>query len=97
MRIDERVYLLVDELDASVYEYLLGEILYVLEHDSSGRFIFTSHNLRALETLSKDAIAFTTINPQNRYYRFNNVKPRLVLAWAELHQDELLANWKIVI
>ncbi len=75
MRIDEGVCLLVDELDAGVYEYLLGEILYVLEHDSSGQFIFTSHNLRALETLSKDAIVFTTINPKNRYCRFNNVKP----------------------
>lgn len=75
MRIDEKVCLLVDELDAGVYEYLLGEILYVLEHDSLGQFVFTSHNLRALETLSKDALVFTTINPQNRYCRFNNVKP----------------------
>ena len=71
---DKKVCLVVDELDAGVYEYLLGEILYVLENDAEGQFLFTSHNLRALETLSKDAIVFTTTNPENRYIRFLNIK-----------------------
>lgn len=71
---DEKVCLVVDELDAGVYEYLLGELLYVLEKKSKGQFIFTSHNLRALETLSKDCVIFTTTNPNNRYIRLNNIK-----------------------
>lgn len=36
--------------------------------------IFTSHNLRPLETLDKGFIAFTTTNQNNRYIRFTNVK-----------------------
>ena len=36
--------------------------------------IFTSHNLRPLETLDKGFIAFTTTNPMNRYIRMINVK-----------------------
>ncbi len=71
---DENVCLVVDELDAGIYEYLLGELVYVLEESAQGQFIFTSHNLRVLETLSKDAIVFTTTNPLNRYLRFANVK-----------------------
>lgn len=73
MRHDEKVCLVVDELDAGVYEYLLGELLSVLEDNAKGQFIFTSHNLRALETLSKESIVFTTTNPENRYIRLTYV------------------------
>lgn len=70
---DERVCLVVDELDAGVYEYLLGELVGVLEDNAKGQFIFTSHNLRALETLSKESVVFTTTNPDNRYIRLTYV------------------------
>lgn len=36
--------------------------------------IFTSHNLRLLETIDKGFIAFTTVNPDKRYIRMINVK-----------------------
>ena len=36
--------------------------------------IFTSHNLRPLETIDKGFIAFTTTNPDQRYIRMTNVK-----------------------
>ena len=36
--------------------------------------IFTSHNLRPLETIDKGFIAFTTTNQKNRYIRLTNVK-----------------------
>ena len=39
-----------------------------------GQLIFTSHNLRPLETLDRGFIAFTTTNPENRYVRMTNVK-----------------------
>ncbi|WP_163249081.1 AAA family ATPase [Clostridium niameyense] len=68
------VCLVVDELDSGIFEYLLGEILNILEENAKGQFIFTSHNLRALEKLSKGSIVFTTINPKNRYVRLTNVK-----------------------
>lgn len=71
---NEQILLAVDELDAGVFEYLLGEILDVVKDRSKGQFIFTSHNLRALEKLDKDSIVFTTTNPDNRYIKFTSVK-----------------------
>ena len=64
----------VDELDSGVFEYLLGEILRIIAEKGKGQLIFTSHNLRPLETLDKSFIAFTTTNPNNRYLRMTNVK-----------------------
>jgi AAA15 family ATPase/GTPase len=71
---DPRICIAVDELDAGVFEYLLGEILQILEGSGKGQLVFTSHNLRVLETIDKNSILFTTVNPQNRYIRFANVK-----------------------
>lgn len=64
----------IDELDAGIFEYLLGEILRILSEKGKGQLIFTSHNLRPLETLDRGFIAFTTTNPVNRYIRMSNVK-----------------------
>lgn len=64
----------IDELDTGVFEYLLGELLKIISEKGKGQLIFTSHNLRPLETLDRGFIAFTTTNPKNRYIRFNNVK-----------------------
>ena len=64
----------IDELDSGIFEYLLGEILRILSEKGKGQLIFTSHNLRPLETIDKSFIAFTTTNPHNRYIRLCNVK-----------------------
>lgn len=64
----------VDELDAGIFEYLLGEILRIISEKGKGQLVFTSHNLRPLETIDKGFIAFTTTNPENRYIRMANVK-----------------------
>ncbi len=64
----------IDELDSGVFEYLLGELLSIISERGKGQLIFTSHNLRPLETLDRGFIAFTTTNPQNRYTRMTNVK-----------------------
>lgn len=66
--------LAIDEIDSGIFEYLLGEILQVIDESGKGQLIFTSHNLRPLETLHKRSIIFTTANPQNRYIRLANVK-----------------------
>lgn len=68
------VTIAVDELDAGIFEYLLGELLRIIAEKGKGQLIFTSHNLRPLETLDKGCIAFTTTNPNNRYIRPKNVK-----------------------
>lgn len=64
----------IDELDAGIYEYLLGELLCVIQETGKGQLIFTSHNLRPLEMLHKSSLLFTTTNPKNRYIRLTNVK-----------------------
>ncbi len=61
--------LVVDELDSGIFEYLLGEILGVLNEEAKGQLIFTSHNLRAFEKLNIKNIICTTTNPENRYIR----------------------------
>ena len=64
----------IDELDAGIFEYLLGELLRIISEKGKGQLIFTSHNLRPLETIDRGFIAFTTTNPENRYIRMVNVK-----------------------
>lgn len=64
----------IDELDSGVFEYLLGELLRIIANQGQGQLIFTSHNLRPLETLRRECIAFTSTNPDKRYIRFRNVK-----------------------
>lgn len=64
----------IDELDAGIFEYLLGEMLRIISENGKGQLIFTSHNLRPLETLNKNFIMFTTTDPENRYIHLTNVK-----------------------
>ena len=64
----------IDELDSGIFEYLLGEILRIISEKGKGQLIFTSHNLRPLETIDRGFIAFTTTNPEMRYIRMSKVK-----------------------
>ena len=68
------ICLAIDELDAGIFEYMLGELLDIFNKNAKGQLIFTSHNLRALEMLDKDSILFSTANPNRRYIRMKNVK-----------------------
>lgn len=67
--------LVIDELDAGIFEYLLGELVSVIQDGGMGQLIFTSHNLRPLETLDWHSLVFTTTNPRKRYERLKGVKP----------------------
>lgn len=64
----------IDELDSGIFEYLLGELLRIISEKGKGQLIFTSHNLRPLETLDRGFIAFTTTNPSKRYIRLAHIK-----------------------
>lgn len=70
---EKSVTVAIDEFDAGIFEYLLGEILQSLEQSGKGQFIFTSHNLRPLEVIDKKYLYFTTTNPQNRYIRLKKI------------------------
>ena len=49
---------MIDELDSGIYEYLLGECLEVMQDKAKGQLIFTSHNLRPLESSLKTILCF---------------------------------------
>lgn len=68
------ICLAIDELDAGVFEYMLGELLDIFNRNAKGQLIFTSHNLRALEMLEKESIMFSTANPEKRYIHMKNIK-----------------------
>ncbi len=87
---DRSITVAVDELDAGIYEYLLGELLTGLETYGKGQFIFTSHNLRPLEVLRKESLIFTTSNPDNRYIRLKGVGRTNNL--RNLYLREILGN-----
>ena len=71
---DKSIFVAIDELDAGIFEYLLGEILKVIKDTGKGQLIFTSHNLRPLEVLDNSNIYFTTTNPNNKYIQFVGIK-----------------------
>ena len=90
-----------DEFDAGIFEYLLGEILQVIQNSGKGQFIFTSHNMRPLEVLNKEFIWFTTTDPHMRYTKLaglgetNNLR-RVYYREIALHEhyDNLYSETK---
>ena len=68
------VCLVVDEMDAGIFEYLLGELIGVIADEAKGQLIFTSHNLRVMEKLDKKHIICSTINPFNRYISLKGIE-----------------------
>ena len=68
------ICLVIDELDAGIFEYMLGELLDIFRNSAKGQLIFTSHNLRALEMLDKESIMFSTTNPDNRYIHMKSIR-----------------------
>ena len=89
------VCLAIDELDSGIFEYLLGEILEILSTKIKGQLIFTSHNLRILEKIDKNKVVFSTINPDNRYIKFEmkddeNLRDMYLRELVIQEQDEQL-------
>jgi AAA15 family ATPase/GTPase len=68
------VFLAVDEFDAGVFEFLLGEFLSILQEQMKGRLIFTSHNLIILERLDANSIRFSTVDENKKFVPFVGVK-----------------------
>lgn len=71
---DSSIFVAIDEMDAGIFEYLLGEILETIKSTGKGQLLFTSHNMRPLEVLDNSSIYFTTTNPDNKYIKFTGIK-----------------------
>ena len=52
----------IDELDAGIFEYLLDEILEVLNENAQGQLFFTSHNLRAVQLGGQEEAIYAETN-----------------------------------
>lgn len=63
----------IDEIDSGIYEYMLGELLSILNESAQGQLVFTSHDLRLLEVLPYKNHLFTTVNPENRFSRLEGI------------------------
>lgn len=85
----ESVIVAIDELDAGIFEYLLGEIFLVLKEEAKGQLLFTSHNLRPLEILNPYQVVFTTANPLARYLVMKPSKKKVNLRDYYLRSIEL--------
>lgn len=68
-------FVAIDELDSGVFEYLLGELLSVIDSFGRGQLLFTAHNLRVLELLPTSDIVLTTSDPKNRFVKFKGSRP----------------------
>lgn len=71
---DPNSIVVIDELDAGIFEFLLGELLELFLNNGKGQLIFTSHNLRILEVLNSENIIFSTNNEENRYIKMKGVR-----------------------
>ena len=71
---DPNVFVVIDELDAAIYEYLLGDVVKILNNHGRGQLLFTSHNLRVLEVLGVENIMVTTTNEMNRFIHLKDIK-----------------------
>ena len=63
----------IDELDSGIFEYMLGELISIMNESAQGQIVFTSHNLRPLEVLPYKNLLFTTVNPENRFSRLEGI------------------------
>ena len=65
--------LAVDEFDAGIFEYIWGELLEIFAESGKGQLIFTAHNLRPLEVISKKYLYFTSTDPENRFVQLKSI------------------------
>jgi len=70
---DPSFTLAIDEFDAGIFEYIWGELLEMFADSGVGQLIFTAHNLRPLEVISKKYLFFTSTDPKDRYVQLKSI------------------------
>ena len=59
---------ILDEVDSGLFEYLFGELMRSLYQRGKGSLLFTSHDLRTLETLPHHHARFASLLAEGRFY-----------------------------
>ena len=65
---------ILDEVDAGIFEYLFGELMRSLYQRGKGSLLFTSHDLRTLETLPHHHARFASLLAEGRFYEIKAAK-----------------------
>ena len=86
------ITLAVDDLDSGISEYLLGELLRVMQNSGKGQLIFSAHNLYPLETLQSRSVVFTTTDAADRYTRIGSIRSTNNLRSMYLREIALDSN-----
>ena len=61
-------WVILDEVDSGIFEYLYGEMMRALYERGKGSLLFTSHNLRTLETLPHHHARFASLLVKGRFF-----------------------------
>lgn len=86
------VTLAVDDLDSGISEYLLGELLRIMQNSGKGQLVFSAHNLYPLETLQSRSVVFTTTDAADRYTQIGSVRSTNNLRSMYLREIALGSN-----
>ena len=94
---EENALVVIDELDAHIFEYLLAIILKNISEIAKGQLIFTAHNLSPLERLEKENIVITSIEKEKVNYSYlknvsktTNLRQKYIRSQAIWSEDNII-------
>lgn len=94
---EENALVVIDELDAHIFEYLLAIILKNMSEIAKGQLIFTAHNLSPLERLEKENIVITSIENDKVNYSYlknvsktTNLRQKYIRSQAIWSEDNII-------
>ena len=93
---DENALVVIDELDAHIFEYLLAIILEQISKIAKGQLIFTAHNLSPMERLKGENIIVTSLDEDEINYSYfkrisktTNLRQKYIRSQAIWSEDNI--------
>lgn len=93
---DENALVVIDELDAHIFEYLLAVILEQISEIAKGQLIFTAHNLSPMERLKGENIIVTSLDEDKINYSYfkrisktTNLRQKYIRSQAIWSEDNI--------
>ena len=93
---DENALVVIDELDAHIFEYLLAVILEQISKIAKGQLIFTAHNLSPMERLKGENIIVTSLDEDKINYSYfkrisktTNLRQKYIRSQAIWSEDNI--------
>ena len=93
---DENALVVIDELDAHIFEYLLAIILEQISKIAKGQLIFTAHNLSPMERLKGENIIVTSLDEDKINYSYfkrisktTNLRQKYIRSQAIWSEDNI--------